>query len=99
MAPLVAQAAEPRDAARGREASSRPVNGSSSSTSRGAVQQRALERQPLPHAAREAGDGIVGAVGEPRARRARASTRAAGVVEAVEPGEERRGSRAAVSSG
>ena len=58
MAPLSRSVPSRRTSAAA-EASSRPVNGSSSSASRGLVNQRALERDALPHAAREAADRIV----------------------------------------
>ena len=47
-----------------RGASSRPVNGSSMQHQPRLVQQRALEREPLAHAAREPRHLVVGAIGE-----------------------------------
>ena len=55
------------------------------------VQQRALEREPLAHAAREAGDGIVARCVS-RARSSAASDAPLDVRQAVEPREERAGS-------
>ena len=44
----------------------------------GAVQERSLEGQPLPHAARKARDLIVGPIDQPRAFERRRSTAAFG---------------------
>ena len=72
------------------DASSRPVNGSSSSDQPRLVNQRALERDALPHArAKSSTTGSSARASRPGRRSAPSATRAGGVGDAVEPGEER----------
>ncbi len=87
MAPLSRSVPQPRDQRRRRgivEAGERFVEQRQPRV----VNQRALERDALPHAAREAADRIVRAIGEARLRRARASPRPTHRLP-VQPGEER----------
>ena len=78
--------------------SSRPVNGSSNSTSRGPCSSARSSAEPLPHAAREPDDRFVRAVGKPGALERRVDA-ARPRIEAVQLARRTPGSAARDSSG